>query len=406
MPQYDLVVVGGGAAGFFAAINATILNPSLKVIILEKNRECLQKVKVSGGGRCNVTNAIEMPESLLEFYPRGGEFLLGPFIRFGPKEMKTWLNNHKVNLKTEKDGRVFPVTDNSQTIIDCFYGLARLGKVQIKTSYRVENFEYFEENWVINGGGDQEIRGKDLLIATGSDNRIWQLVSELGHSVVPPIPSLFTFNFTEKKIKELQGVSFENVKVNITNSSFFQEGPLLITHWGVSGPVILKLSSKAAVFLSEKKYLFAIEINFCPEFSKEQILETFRKQLDLNPKKQIQNTPLFQLQTRFWKYICEKSGIGEHQKWAESGKKQWTLLQENIQKAVYEVNSKSTFKEEFVTAGGVNLSEINPETFGSIKNQNLFFAGEVLNIDAMTGGFNFQAAWTAAWHVAAYLSKI
>ncbi|MBK6978778.1 MAG: NAD(P)/FAD-dependent oxidoreductase [Cytophagaceae bacterium] len=406
MAQYDLIVIGGGAAGFFAAINATILKPSLKVVILEKNRECLQKVKVSGGGRCNVTNAIENPEELIQFYPRGSQFLMEPFSRFGPREMKNWLDIHQVKLKTEKDGRVFPVSNNSQTIIDCFLNLTKVGKIEIKTGYRVEYLKNLEGIWKVGVGEIDEISGKNLLVATGSDARIWQIIKEFGHNVIAPIPSLFTFNFTEKEIKELQGISFEDSIVTIKNSSFSQRDPLLITHWGMSGPAILKLSSKAAVFLAENNYSFKIEINFCPAISKNQLLETLRNQLEINPKKQIQNTPLFQIQARFWKYICEKSGINEFQKWAESGKKQWSNLGENLQRAIYEVNGKSTFKEEFVTAGGVDLKEIDPENFASKIIPNLYFAGEVLNIDAMTGGFNFQAAWTAGWHVGRSIASV
>ncbi len=398
MLEFDFLVIGGGAAGYFAAINAAQNFPNIKVAILEKNREVLQKVKVSGGGRCNVTNAITEPTELIKNYPRGHEFLLEPFQRFGSKDVFNWFEKRGIRLKIEKDGRVFPETNSSQTIIDCF--LYESKSINLYTSERVENIVKKGSFWEVTTNTEKTFVAKKLLIATGSDKRIWEILTDLNFKIAPQAPSLFTFNIKDEKLNELQGVSFPNATVKILNSDFYQSGPLLITHWGLSGPAILKLSAWAALELKAKDYIFKISVNWLPELQKDKILNEFRVNLDLNPKKGVLANPMFGLTARFWKYICERSGISEQQKWAETGKKHFQALADNLLSAPYEVNGKSTFKEEFVTAGGIDHSEIDLANFSSKKYENLFFAGEILNIDAVTGGFNFQAAWTGGWHVA------
>lgn len=400
MNECDFLIIGGGAAGFFAAINAAEFNPNLKIIIVEKNREVLQKVKVSGGGRCNVTNSCFDSDQLSLNYPRGNEFLKEPFKRFGSKNAFEWFEKKGVPLKIEKDGRVFPKSDSSQSIIDLFNSELKKRKIKLLTSERVEDFEQNSKGWLVKTNSGLNIQTQNLLIASGSDKRIWEKIDELKINIIEQAPSLFTFNIKDEKLQQLQGVSFIHSKVSIINPKFDQIGPLLITHWGVSGPVVLKLSAWAAIELQKLNYEFQIKINFIPNFLKEQVIKELRESIENQGKKNVMANPLFGLTSRFWKYICEKSNISEHQKWAETGKKHFQTLSDNLCEAKYDVKGKSTFKEEFVTAGGVDLEEIDPKTFSSKKYPNLFFAGEILNIDAITGGFNFQAAWTGAWHAA------
>ena len=327
--------------------------------------------------------------------------MLQPFQRFGSREVFSWFEKRGIRLKIEKDGRVFPESNSSQTIIDCF--LYESKPIKLFTSERVENIVKKGSLWEVTTNSEKTFTAKKLLLATGSDKRIWEILNDLDFKIAPQAPSLFTFNIKYEKLNELQGVSFPNCSVKILNTEFSQSGPLLITHWGLSGPAILKLSAWAALELKAKDYIFKISVNWLPELQKDKVLNEFRVNLDLNLKKGVMANPMFGLTARFWKYICEKSGISEHQKWAETGKKHFQALVENLLSAKYEVNGKSTFKEEFVTAGGIKLSEIDAETFASKNHENLYFAGEILNIDAVTGGFNFQAAWTGGWHVAAGL---
>jgi predicted Rossmann fold flavoprotein len=399
MEEYDLVVIGGGAAGFFAAINAAEKNPNYKIVIIEKNRNVLPKVKVSGGGRCNVTNSCLNPNELIKNYPRGNDYLLEAFTKFGTKETFAWFEKHGVGLKTEIDGRVFPKTNSSQTIIDLFMSECyRLG-IQIVTLERIKDIAQIENAWFIESEKQLNIKAKNLLIATGSDQRIWDLLNSLGVNIINPVPSLFTFNIKDSLLNNLQGVSFEKVGVTILASDFKNQGPFLITHWGISGPAVLKLSAWAARDLYLMNYEFKIKVNWLFDVSKDKVLQSLKENINLIPKKNVIANPMFNLTARFWKYVCEKSNILEYQKWAEMGKKSILLLAENLVEATFEVKGKSTFKEEFVTAGGVNLEEMDLATFSLKRYPNLYLAGEVLNIDAVTGGFNFQAAWTGGWIV-------
>ncbi len=399
MDEYDLLIIGGGAAGFFAAINSAEKNPSFKIAIIEKNREVLQKVKVSGGGRCNVTNSCFNTSELIKNYPRGWEYLLEAFNKFGPKETYNWFENRGVPLKTEIDNRVFPKSNSSQTIIDLFLNECSRLKIRIITLERIKDIIQREKDWQLETEKDLKIKAKNILIATGSDQRIWDLLSNLGIEVIKPVPSLFTFNIQDSLLNNLQGVSFEKVGVSILKSDFNNQGPFLITHWGISGPAVLKLSAWAARDLFLTNYEFKVKINWLFDMSKDKVIQSLKENINRIPKKNVIANPMFNLTARFWKFVCEKSNILEFQKWAEMGKKSIQLLAENLVEAIFEVNGKSTFKEEFVTAGGVNLEEMDLETFSLKKYPNLFLAGEVLNIDAITGGFNFQAAWTGGWLV-------
>lgn len=393
MGKYDFLVIGGGAAGYFAAINVKEKAPHLRVGILEKQGKVLQKVKVSGGGRCNVTNAETRPVELAQHYPRGKEFLAQAFLQFGSKETAAWFERHGVILKTEKDGRVFPRTDSSQTIIDCFQRLAQ--GVDLHLRCRVEDIQQTAEGWTVRTAEGAVMETKKLMIATGSDARIWQILENLGLTVAPQVPSLFTFNIEDKDLQELQGISFPHAQIK--TKDLVQQGPLLITHWGLSGPAVLKLSAWGAYRLKEENYAFDLSVNWTGKEDKKQVEEELKYTFVQNPKKNIRLLPFSDLTQRFWNYICNRSGIAEFQKGAETGKKHIAILLENLTSARYRVSGKSTFKEEFVTAGGVNLNEIHVERFASVQFPHLYLGGEVLNIDAITGGFNFQAAWTAGW---------
>ncbi len=404
MQEFDFVIVGGGAAGFFAAINAAQNAPKLKIAIIERSKEGLQKVRISGGGRCNVTNAVQNPTELVNFYPRGGNELLAPFSRFGSKETQTWFEKKQVPLKTEVDGRVFPQSNQSESIIDCFKKEIFKYDIQIFYSEKILNIVKKRDLFLLDAHSGQSYQCKYLMMATGSDKSMVQCISKMGLETVEAVPSLFTFHVEDKTLHELSGTSFQNSKAEIIGEKLNQNGPLLVTHWGFSGPAILKLSAWGARLLSQKKYEFQLKLNFLPEIGESLKIETFKNQAHINPKKAVMANPVFGLSQKFWKFICEKAGISEFQKWAETGKKQWRALEIGLSEGVYHVTGKSTFKDEFVTAGGVDLKEINFENFESKKIQNLFFAGEILDIDGVTGGFNFQSAWTGAWHVAQCVS--
>jgi predicted Rossmann fold flavoprotein len=404
MQEFDFVIIGGGAAGFFAAINAAEMAPNLKIAIIERSKEGLQKVKISGGGRCNVTNAIQKPIELTQHYPRGEAELLEPFKRFGSKETFEWFEKHNVPLKIEADGRVFPESNQSESIIDCFKTLIRKHNISVFYSEKIINILIKRNLFDLNTESGQAYTCKSLLIATGSDKPMLDRSHGLGLATVDAVPSLFTFHIDESALHALAGTSFPNAEAEIQSDKLKQNGPLLITHWGFSGPAILKLSAWGARILSHKNYNFKLKLNLLPAFNEVEKIEVFKNQAINNPKKTVVANPAFGLSQKLWKYICDRAGITEFQKWAETGKKQWKALEENLSHACYDVKGKSTFKDEFVTAGGIDLAEINFETFGSKKIPNLYFAGEILNIDGITGGFNFQSAWTGAWHVAKAVS--
>jgi predicted Rossmann fold flavoprotein len=390
--KYDIIIIGGGAAGFFTAINLVEKNPKLKVAILERGKSVLEKVRISGGGRCNVTHACFVPNDLVKFYPRGERELKGPFHQFCSGDTIEWFEKQGVELKIEEDGRMFPVSDSSQTIIDCFLNATQKLKIDVLTGHSVQELYQGENYWKISTNQDV-FSCQKVIMTTGSNPKIWELLQSLGHSIVPPVPSLFTFNIKDVRIKDLMGVA-TNAAVKVKNSKLNATGPLLITHWGMSGPGILRLSAWGARELAEKKYHFAIQVNWIPGYSFDEIVEELKTIKEENAKKLVTKYAQFNLPKRLWESLTKAATISEETKWADVNKKQIHLLAEQLTNGEFQVNGKSTFKEEFVTAGGIDLKEVNFKTMESKILPNLYFAGEILNIDAITGGFNFQNAWT------------
>lgn len=392
------MVIGGGAAGFFAAIRAAEANPRASVIMLERGKEVLGKVRISGGGRCNVTHACWEPRELVKHYPRGSKELLGPFHRFACGDTVDWFEKRGVALKIEEDGRMFPVTDRSQTIIDCLWDAARKAGVEVMQGRRVAAIRpYHQEqpSWEVITK-DQRFIADRVLVATGSNPAIWKILESLGHTIVPPVPSLFTFNIKDERIDGLAGISLPDTAVEVEGSHLHATGPLLITHWGLSGPGILRLSAWGARELADRSYQFQIHLNWLNRHP-EDVLETLRESKGQMPRKQVAANPLFDLPTRLWDRLVKAAGIGPEKRWAGVSKQDLERLRQQLTHCGFTVNGKSTFKEEFVTAGGVDLKEIDFKSFQSKLFPGLFLAGEVLNIDAITGGFNFQAAWTGGW---------
>ncbi len=403
MRQYDVIIIGGGAAGFFAAINIAEQNPKLKVAILERGKSGLQKVKVSGGGRCNVTHAEFIPQELIKNYPRGEKELLGPFHQFMTGDTIEWFEKRGVELKIEEDGRMFPVTDSSKTIIDCFLNEAKKHNVDVLYNHSVKSIQKKEELWKLDTN-QGDFKSDILLITTGSNTKIWKLLEDLGHTVSQPVPSLFTFNIKDSRIIDIPGVVALDVDVNVINTNLYSEGPLLITHTGMSAPAILKLSAFGALELAGLNYKFSIQINFI-KTKTEDCLDALKMLKHDLAKKLVHKSSQFDLPKRLWMQLVLASKISRDSRWADLNKLELEVLANQLTKAIFEVEGKSTFKEEFVTAGGIDLKEINFKTFGSKLHQNLYFAGEVINVDALTGGFNFQNAWTGAYIAAQHISK-
>jgi predicted Rossmann fold flavoprotein len=401
--NYDILIVGGGAAGFFAAINTATQNPNLKIAILERGINVLSKVKISGGGRCNVTHAEFIPDELVLNYPRGEKELRGPFHNYMTGDTMQWFEERGVPLKIEDDGRVFPVSNSSQTIIDCFLEEVKTRHIQVLLNHSVQEIKHENETWELNTTKGI-FRAPKLLIATGSNPKIWKLLESLGHQVISPVPSLFTFNIKDPRLKSIPGVVAADVRISVVNSSLQSEGPLLVTHEGLSAPSILKLSAYGALELAKREYKFQIKVNFI----KQEFSECLERLLEIKtafPKKTILKTSQFELPRRLWEQLVIASEIPDDLRWAEVNKQQLQQIASQLTEAVFTVDGKSTFKEEFVTAGGVELKGVNFKTFESKQYKNLFFAGEVLNIDAVTGGFNFQNAWTSAFIASQHLSK-
>lgn len=393
-----IVVIGGGAAGFFGAIRCAELNPEAEVIILEAGKEALNKVRISGGGRCNVTHACFVPKDLSKNYPRGERELIGPFHRFSTGDTIEWFEKRGVPTKIEEDGRMFPTTDKSQTIIDCLQDSARKAGVKVLMQQRVHQLEPPAEgraHWLVHTKA-HSYPADAVLIATGSSPAVWKMLAGLGHHIIDPVPSLFTFNIKDPRIEGLPGVSVPKAEVKVQGSKLSATGPLLITHWGMSGPAILRLSAWGARELAARQYHFTIRVNWVNRHV-EQVREELESLRREEPKKQPFANPQFGLPARLWRSLLSHAGIPEQARWAELGKKAMNKLTEELAQGSYTVNGKSTFKEEFVTAGGVSLKEVDFKTFQSKLFSGLFFAGEVLDIDAITGGFNFQAAWTGGW---------
>ncbi len=426
--MFDVIVIGGGAAGFYSAIHIAEARPDLKIAILERGKEVLGKVKVSGGGRCNVTHAEFDPGELVKNYPRGQKELLGPFHTYCTGDTMAFFEKRGIPLKIESDGRMFPISDSSQTIIDCFLNEAdRLG-IQILRHSSVIDIRHGRD--AIHGVSTADEKktiaweiesikhtyyAKKIVVATGSNPKIWKLLKKLGHTLEPAVPSLFTFNIKDKRIKGIQGVS-THAEVDVLEQRLFNpkitiklrsqeaekplmtsEGPLMITHWGMSGPAILKLSAWGAKLLNEMQYRFRIRINWLPEYNVEGLIGLLMQIKEIEAKKTVLRTKAVDVPRRLWTNLVRASGIGEAEKWADVTKTHLESLAHQLIQCEFLVDGKSTFKEEFVTAGGVNLKEIDFRTFESKILPGLYFAGEVIDVDAITGGFNFQSAWTSGF---------
>ncbi len=396
-----IFIIGGGAAGFFAAAN---LDETLyDVTILEQNSDVLQKVKISGGGRCNVTHACFDPRELVNFYPRGNRELLGVFTKFQPGDTMEWFENRDVPLKIEKDNRVFPTTDSSQSIINAMVNDVRNKNFEVKTQVSVSEIIRDDEGYHIKTK-QGDFQADIVIYTTGSSPKSLKLIQNLGHKIVEAVPSLFTFNIKDDLLKDLPGTSFENAEVSIPSLKTEESGPLLITHWGLSGPAILKISAWEARNLAQLKYNFEIEVNFIsqPLAEAEELLKNFKNS---NPKRSIAQSKIFEVTNRFWNKILEVCRIDPEKQIANISGKEIALILENLCAKKLKVTGKSTFKDEFVTAGGVDLKEVNFKNMASKILPDFYIAGEVLNIDAVTGGFNFQACWSEGWLIAQHLNS-
>jgi predicted Rossmann fold flavoprotein len=385
--MYDLIVVGGGAAGFFAALRAKAVNPAAKVALLEKSAVLLSKVRISGGGRCNVTNSCFEPSVLIQNYPRGCQELRGPFHSFQPQDTIRWFESRGVQLKVEPDGRMFPVTDSSATIIDCLLAEAKKRGVEIFLKQRIEAVEKIDQGFAV---GPYTCR--KLILATGSSPEGHRFASHLGHTIQKPVPSLFTFNVPTSPLKELSGIAVEEVELQIVGTSLVQKGPLLITHFGFSGPAALKLSAWGARILYEKEYRAQLKINWLPQYKESAIFETLLQLKKTAPQKTLLSENIFKLPKNLWKALLQ-----EEKRLNDISQKDLQAFAHKLHADLYAIDGKTTNKEEFVTCGGVTLKEVQFKTMESKLCPDLFFAGEVLDIDGVTGGFNFQAAWTTGF---------
>lgn len=391
-----VIIIGGGAAGYFTAINAKELNPELDITILEKGKEVLQKVKISGGGRCNVTHACFEPKELTKFYPRGEKELLGPFHKFMTGDTFEWFENRGVPLKIEADNRVFPEANTSQAIIDCFQSAVDNLGITVLKNHGVNSIYQQNEKWIINTK-NQDFEADYIVVAAGSSKKVWDLCKTLDHTIIEPVPSLFTFNIKDKRIIDLGGISVPNAEVTLVGTNLENSGPLLITHWGLSGPAILKLSAFGARILADRNYQYNVLVNWLGQDTNS-VLEELQGLKKSQAKKQvILKSPFSDIPRRLWERLVVASDVRSNQNWADVSNKQLQNLANQLTKGLFNANGRTTFKEEFVTAGGVDLKEINFKRFESKKYKNLFFVGEVLNIDAVTGGFNFQNAWTGGF---------
>ncbi len=400
MNAKKIIVIGGGAAGFFAAINAAENNPKATVSLLEKTNKLLSKVRVSGGGRCNVTHACFDNKLLVKHYPRGERELLNVFSRFSTEDTINWFQQRGVTLKTEPDGRMFPDTNTSETIVNCLLQAAERLGVIIKQGADIEEIIKDENNsFVLIAGNGGNFYCDKLIIASGGNSRetAYNWLHKLGHTIIKPVPSLFTFNIPNHPITQLMGVSVPNARVRIQNTKLETEGPLLITHWGMSGPAVLKASAWGARTLSDLHYDFTAQINWLPKHTEEKLRIVFKDyREEYAPRTIINNSPV-ELPKRLWEHLVTMAGIPADMRWADLPKKNSNVLINSLINDEYKVKGKTTFKEEFVTCGGISLKEIDLTTMQSKLVPNLFFAGEIIDVDGITGGFNFQNAWSTAW---------
>lgn len=400
------MVAGGGAAGFFCAVNAARLDPTLSVVLLEKTSKLLSKVRISGGGRCNVTHACFDNNQLIKKYPRGEKFLQKTFRHFAPVDTVTWFEERGVELKTEPDGRMFPVTDDSATIIQCLLKEADRYRVEIRMSEEIRSLEKKGERWFIQT--NRSVMNADLVcIACGGFAKSEQFhwLTALGHGYEEPVPSLFTFNAPKHPITTLMGVTVPEVQVKIPGTKLAENGPLLITHWGLSGPVVLRLSAWGARELASRHWQFSIVVNWLPAFHENSLRTFFQAFRQEKGNQKLKNANPFQLPQRLWDYFLETVETDAERRWADLPAKDQNRLAKLLTAQGFEISGKTTFKEEFVTAGGIKLGEINPDTMGSRLQPDLFFAGEIMDVDGITGGFNFQHAWTTGMIAARATAK-
>ncbi|SHG49713.1 NAD(P)/FAD-dependent oxidoreductase [Flagellimonas flava] len=410
----DVIVVGGGAAGFYTAIHVAQQAPHFKVAIFERGKNVLSKVKVSGGGRCNVTHGEFSPSSLVLNYPRGQKELLGPFHVHGPGDVMSFFEERNVPLKIEADGRVFPVSNDSQSIVDCLLEEANRLGIRVLRNSAVKQIQKLDDVWQVTTM-NKHYQARNLMLTAGSNPKIWDLLQGLGHTIVSPVPSLFTFNSSDPRLNGVQGISVD-AEVEVLPKKVFSsaknlklksmpkeqpilrsEGPVLITHWGLSGPAILKLSAWGARLLKEYQYNFKIRINWTPEYTPGSMEGLLREVRSVESRKTVLRTKVIDLPRRLWAKLVHAAGVSKELRWAEMTNQDIGNLANQLTACSIRVEGKSTFKEEFVTAGGVELKEINFKTFESRLHPKLFFAGEIINVDAITGGFNFQNAWTGAY---------
>ncbi len=402
----QLIIIGGGASGFFCAINVAMLNPSIKILIIEKQKKVLQKVKISGGGRCNVTNACFQLSKLLTYYPRGKNFLKKTLHAFSPKDTEQWFLSQGVSLHAESDGRMFPTSNNSDTIIQCFLNLTSKYNIHLKISTEIISIDKSDDSFFLKDKNQNTYKANVVMVATGGYNKSSQFdwLQKLGHTFSHPVPSLFTFNLTQTNIQTLMGISVEDVSIKICGTKFIERGPLLITHWGLSGPAVLKLSAWAARFLNEVNYDFSIQINWVNQ-DENKLRENWNSIRTQQSGLLIGNKNPFDLPMRLWHFILNEVEINLNTKWSELTSKSQNKLIHTLTTQTFKIKGKTTFKDEFVTCGGINLDEVNPLTMQSKIVDNIYFGGEILDIDGLTGGFNFQHAWSSAMIAARNIAK-
>ncbi len=407
-----IVVIGGGAAGFFGAIACAEAHPHSSVLLLESSPQVLSKVRISGGGRCNVTHACFEPMVLVQNYPRGGKALRGPLTQFQSKDTVTWFEERGVKLKTESDGRMFPVTDSSETIVECLARAAKAAGVDVRTGASVisvtqENSDSDEQDsprFIVqlksHHPDSQGIVCDRILLATGSHPLGYRLATSLGHPMIPSVPSLFTFNMSDPRLQDLAGISVNTVLLRLMaegQKPLEQSGPLLVTHWGISGPAVLKLSAWGARLLHEARYRATLQINWVPSLNAEALKALLMQAKSDHPKRAIINHNPAPIPQRLWQRLTAAAEINAELRWADLSKKSLNLLLQELQQGRFMIQGKGVFKDEFVTCGGVNLKDVNFKTMESRLCPGLYFAGEILDIDGVTGGFNFQNAWTTGW---------
>jgi predicted Rossmann fold flavoprotein len=407
MQPTKAIIIGGGAAGFFSAIRLAELHPDWEIQILEKSNKVLSKVKVSGGGRCNVTHACPDVEQLLQKYPRGTRFLKKAFYQFATKNTIDWFASNGVTLHTERDGRMFPTTNNSETIIQCF--LKKLDQYKIKLRLQAEVVDVIKEkDFMITLANGELLHANTICVATGgmlkADKLMW--LQKLGHDIVAPVPSLFTFNVAEKNITTLMGVAVDNASIQWKGNKHVEQGPLLITHWGISGPAAIKLSAWCAREMATENYEGAIQINWVPLYNAQSLkMEWLNFRTDLG-KREMGNKNPFGLPQRLWQYLLQEAKIVANTKWADVKSAEQNILIQLLTTYTLPIKGKTTFKEEFVTCGGVDIAGIDAATMQSKSCPGLHFAGEMMDVDGITGGFNFQHAWTSGWLAANHMAEL